>query len=149
LDTNDDPAGEWDAAVTEAIAHTDVFLPNENEALALARVLDGNVLAAVRYLADLTGLPVVKRGALGALAWYEGGMVSSPGLPAHDPIDTVGAGDSFNAGFLTGWLGGLPVADSLQLAAACGSLSTRAAGGTAAQPTLAEASRAMRASVVA
>jgi sugar/nucleoside kinase (ribokinase family) len=54
-------------------------------------------------------------------------------------IDTVGAGDSFNAGFLYGFIKQWSLTKSLQLALACGSLSTRAAGGTSAQPTLAEA----------
>ena len=54
-------------------------------------------------------------------------------------VDTVGAGDSFNAGFLAGFLAERPLEQSLALAVACGSLSTLAAGGTASQPTLAEA----------
>jgi sugar/nucleoside kinase (ribokinase family) len=61
-----------------------------------------------------------------------------PSLPV-EPVDTVGAGDSFNAGFLAGWLGGRDLESSLRLAVTCGALSTRAAGGTAAQPTMAEA----------
>jgi sugar/nucleoside kinase (ribokinase family) len=58
-------------------------------------------------------------------------------------IDTTGAGDSFDAGFLYGYLNGWPLARSLRLACACGSLSTRAAGGTEGQPTLDEALVAM------
>jgi sugar/nucleoside kinase (ribokinase family) len=54
-------------------------------------------------------------------------------------VDTTGAGDSFNAGFLHRWLEGAPLLDCLRLGAACGALSTRGLGGTAAQPTLAEA----------
>lgn len=137
LDTNDDPSGEWSAGVTEAIANTDLFLPNESEALALTDA-GGDVVRACRQLATMTRLPVVKRGALGALAWYEDEAVAVVGPPA-DPVDTVGAGDSFNAGFLAGWLAGEPLGYSLLLAATCGSLSTRVAGGTAAQPTMEEA----------
>jgi sugar/nucleoside kinase (ribokinase family) len=54
-------------------------------------------------------------------------------------VDTVGAGDSFDAGLLYGILSGWDLRRMLRLAAVCGGLSTRAAGGTAAQPTLAEA----------
>jgi len=54
-------------------------------------------------------------------------------------VDAVGAGDSFNAGFVYGTLAGWPLDRSLALAVACGALSTRAAGGTTAQPTLEEA----------
>jgi sugar/nucleoside kinase (ribokinase family) len=143
LDTNDDPSGEWDCGVAAAIAQADVFLPNEAEALALTGRTDGDVVAACRQLASAARLPVIKCGARGALAWHADGAVTAPGL-AVEPVDTVGAGDSFNAGFLAGWLSGHGIRESLRLAAACGSLSTRAMGGTEAQPTMAEALGAMR-----
>src|SRR5262249_43630972 len=136
LDTNDDPAATW-AGVAAALAETDVALPNEAEALALTGRPDGDVYAAAEALAETAGTVVIKRGAAGALAWA-GGPIGARGV-AVDPVDTVGAGDSFNAGFLAGRLTGLDLSASLRLAVACGSLSTRAAGGTAAQPTLAEA----------
>jgi sugar/nucleoside kinase (ribokinase family) len=62
-------------------------------------------------------------------------------------MDTTGAGDSFNAGFLASWLAGRPLGDCLRVAGACGSLSTRAAGGTAAQPTIEEGEAALAGSV--
>jgi sugar/nucleoside kinase (ribokinase family) len=144
LDTNDDPAGRW-AGVAAALAETDVALPNEAEALAIAGCEDGDVMAAAERLAAMTGLPVIKRGAAGALAWTSGARAVP--APATTPVDTVGAGDSFNAGFLAGRLTGLDLLASLSLAVACGSLSTRAAGGTAAQPTMAEALQAVEAPV--
>lgn len=141
LDTNDDPSGRWDADVAAALAETDIFLPNEAEALALTGVDD--VVAAASTLArTAAGLVVVKRGAHGVLAWTAQGAIAVPALPVT-PVDTVGAGDSFNAGFLAGHLGGDDIDSSLRLATACGALSTRAAGGTAAQPTLAEARTAV------
>ena len=54
-------------------------------------------------------------------------------------VDTTGAGDSFDAGFLAAWLAGEPLQRALALGNACGALSTRALGGIAAQPTMAEA----------
>ncbi len=60
-------------------------------------------------------------------------------------MDTTGAGDSFDAGFIAGLLAGRPVRDCLALGVAAGSLSTLRVGGTAAQPTLAEAEAAARA----
>ena len=59
--------------------------------------------------------------------------------PRVDAVDSTGAGDSFDAGFLAGWLRGDDLNAALTLACACGALSTRRAGGTAAQPTLDEA----------
>jgi sugar/nucleoside kinase (ribokinase family) len=142
LDTNDDPAATWDDGVLAAIAQTDVLLSNEDETLALAGRRDGDLVAACRHLATMSRLTVAKRGARGALAWSDAGLLTMPGL-AVEPVDTVGAGDSFNAGFLAGWLGGRGVSASLRLAVACGSLSTKAVGGITAQPTLEEALAAL------
>jgi sugar/nucleoside kinase (ribokinase family) len=54
-------------------------------------------------------------------------------------VDTTGAGDSFDGGFLYGFLHGWSLERALKLGAACGSLSTRKAGGTTVQATLEEA----------
>ena len=64
------------------------------------------------------------------------------GALAVEAVDTTGAGDAFDAGFLAAWLEGRPLADALRFAVACGSLSTRAAGGTDAQATREEAEAA-------
>ena len=76
----------------------------------------------------------------GALAAHpDGEFIRLAPLSDVDPVDTVGAGDSFDAGVLAGLLNGLSTERALALGCACGGLSTRAAGGTAAQPTLDEA----------
>ena len=69
----------------------------------------------------------------------DGGEVVHVPAYAVEAIDTTGAGDSFNAGFLHRWLQGAPLVECLRLGAACGALSTLGLGGTGAQPTLAEA----------
>ena len=135
LDTNWDPAGEW-KGVSDLLQQTDVFLPNENELLAITGAAELD--AAVRLAGQRAGTIAVKRGAQDALAFRGEVTMTLPALPV-EPVDTVGAGDTFDAGFLYGFLNGWELEDSLRLAIACGSLSTRAAGGTAAQPTLAEA----------
>jgi sugar/nucleoside kinase (ribokinase family) len=61
-----------------------------------------------------------------------------PSIPVNI-VDTIGAGDTFDAGFLYGYLNNWDLEKSLQLATACGALSTQASGGVAAQPTLDEA----------
>jgi sugar/nucleoside kinase (ribokinase family) len=83
-------------------------------------------------------LVVVKRGAAGAAARTPGAEIEVPGVPVH-VVDTTGAGDSFDAGFLAAWMAGRPLEQALALGNACGALSTRALGGTAAQPTMDEA----------
>jgi sugar/nucleoside kinase (ribokinase family) len=135
LDTNDDPAGTW--LLTPGLLEAcDLLLPNEAEALALSGSADLD--GALRVLAAHGCTPVVKCGARGAVA-LDGGTVHRVRGPDAVPVDTVGAGDSFDAGFLAGWLESGDLDSALALGSACGALSTRAAGGTAAQPTAEEA----------
>ena len=135
LDTNWDPSGQWQG-VNELLQLTDIFLPNEKEAIAISRArTDGQ---ALKRLAQRTGTVAMKRGAQGALA-CRGEETSSVCALGGNVVDTVGAGDSFDAGFVYGFLNNWTLEKALWLAAVCGSLSTRAAGGTEAQPTVEEA----------
>ncbi|MEY9907270.1 sugar/nucleoside kinase (ribokinase family) [Catenulispora sp. MAP12-49] len=131
LDTNDDPAGSWKLA-PGVLDVCDYLLPNEAEALALTGTSD--VRAAMAAFADATVTPVVKRGRHGATALNSGKTHTVRSTPV-DPVDTVGAGDSFDAGFLAGLLSTGDLDLALALGCACGALSTQAAGGTAAQPS--------------
>ncbi|AGZ42771.1 carbohydrate kinase family protein [Actinoplanes friuliensis] len=134
LDTNWDPTEKWES-ITDILAYTDVFLPNANELRAVTGSTDVDRAAASLVATGTT--VVMKNGAAGARAWWPGGECSAPGRPV-DVVDTTGAGDSFNAGFLAGRLAGLPIPEAIGWAATAGSLSTRASGGTAAQATRAE-----------
>ncbi|MFI5695945.1 carbohydrate kinase family protein [Kribbella sp. NPDC051586] len=133
LDPNDDPAGKWDRTALDPILRvTDYFLPNAAEALALTG--HHSVVDAAGILARRGPLVVVKNGAEGALAHNGSRVVTAPALKV-ETVDAVGAGDSFDAGWVAAVLNGFKPDRALTIAAACGSLSTRAAGGTAAQPT--------------
>src|SRR6266545_6721577 len=140
LDTNYDPAERWDGGLLEALRLVDVFLPNQAELLAIAgsQQLD----AALDRIADRVAVVGVKLGAQGGVARRGTEQVRAPAAPVA-VVDTTGAGDTFDAGFVYGFLQGWPLDRTLRLACACGSLSTRAAGGTDAQPTLAEASEVL------
>lgn len=138
LDTNWDPAGAWDVAAM--LPQVDIFFPNENEVLFMGG--DEDFATALDVLAQQVETVAVKLGPRGGLARRGATAVSAPALPV-DVVDTTGAGDSFDAGFLYGHLHDYALGDALALACACGSLSTRAPGGTAAQPTLAEAQAAL------
>lgn len=138
VDPNWDPAERWDGGLRQLLALTDLFLPNAEEATRIARRDDP--ADAARSLARLGPLVAVKLGAEGALAATADGELVRAASPAgSEPVDTVGAGDSFDAGVLAGLLGGWSLERSLTLGCACGALSTRAVGGTTAQPTLEEA----------
>jgi sugar/nucleoside kinase (ribokinase family) len=82
----------------------------------------------------------VKLGPRGAATLADGALLEVPAFPV-EPVDTTGAGDSFDAGFLHAWLGGRPLAECLRWGSACGSLSTRGSGGTGHQPDRAEVER--------
>jgi sugar/nucleoside kinase (ribokinase family) len=142
VDPNWDPQERWDSGIRELLGSVDVFLPNGEEAIRIGGVQDAP--EAARALAAHGPLTAVKLGAAGALAIESGGhSVQVPSLPGVEPVDAVGAGDSFDAGFLTGLLSGWTIERALSLGCACGALSTRAVGGTSAQPTLAEALEAV------
>jgi sugar/nucleoside kinase (ribokinase family) len=136
IDPNWDPREEWDGGLLEALGHVDVLFANAEEVRRIAG--DDDVEVAARRLAEHGTQVVVKQGADGAFALHDADVIRAPALHV-EVADTVGAGDSFDAGFLAGFLSGQPIEAALALACACGSLSARAAGGTAAQPTLAEA----------
>ena len=136
VDPNWDPSGVWDGGLLSLLPETDVFLPNAMEAMRLARISDlDEAIARLRVEARMV---VVKVGAQGAIAARAGELTRAHGLPAQI-VDTTGSGDSFDAGFLRGFLTGEPLERCLAIGNACGALSTRALGGTGGQPTLDEA----------
>jgi sugar/nucleoside kinase (ribokinase family) len=123
LDPQGDPAGAW-PSLADVLRTTDILLLNGDE----DRRIDSSSCPLV----------IVKQGGEGAVARTPAGEMHAPAFPVAT-VDAIGAGDSFDAGYLAGHLNGLPPDQALRLAVACGSLSTRAAGGTAAQPTMEEA----------
>ena len=126
LDTNDDPSGKWEEPLLEALKHVDIFLPNANEACRIART--DNVEDAARELAKSVPTVVVKLGNRGAFARSGGVRYELPGVEVV-AVDTVGAGDTFNAGFLHSWVQGATIEECLEFGNACGAYSTTAEGG--------------------
>jgi sugar/nucleoside kinase (ribokinase family) len=137
LDTNWDPQESW-IGIDELLESVDVFMSNEKEALAISKV--EKIEPAIQHLRGFCKEVAIKQGKDGALACHGTEIVKLPSIPV-DVVDTVGAGDSFDAGFLYGFLNNWSLEKTLQLAVVCGSLSTRCAGGTAGQPNLEEAMR--------
>ena len=136
LDTNYDPTEKWDGGLAEALRRADIFLPNETELRAMTRAsgLDAALTAAAARVPTVA----VKLGGRGAAARRGAESAQAAALPVR-VVDTTGAGDSFDAGFVYGCLAGWELPRALRLACVCGALSTRAAGGVEAQATLAEA----------
>ena len=135
LDTNWDPARKW-TGINEILDVMDILFLNEVEVKALSG--KKKVKTAVKMLGKKVDIVAVKLGAGGAIAQKGAETAFIPAFPV-EVIDTIGAGDSFDAGFVYGYLRNWPLEKSLKLAVACGSLSTDDYGGTEAQPTLEEA----------
>ena len=127
LDTNDDPDDQWDGRLHEILKYVDVFLPNEREACKAAGTED--VETAVQRLWQLVPLVVVKLGPQGAMAQRGSECFTSAPRPVV-PVDTVGAGDSFDAGFLHEYVRGSDLQKCLASGNAAGALSTTRPGGT-------------------
>lgn len=118
--------------VATSLRSVDIFAPNQKEALQLTG--EKTAESALRRLAELTPTVVIKLGPDGAIAQSHGRQVYTPGL-SIDVVDTTGAGDNFDCGFLYGWLRGYSLQDCLRCGNFCGSRSTTAHGGWDASPT--------------
>jgi len=127
LDTNDDPDDRWEDDLEGALRYVDILLPNEREARKIARTDD--LESAVRKLAELVPLVVVKLGRDGALAQRGKERFTSPARRVN-AVDPVGAGDSFDAGFLHHYLRGADLPTCLEKGNLAGALSTTRPGGT-------------------
>jgi sugar/nucleoside kinase (ribokinase family) len=132
LDPGCDPSGSWSRRLLEVLRDVDVFLVNEVELEELAGNAD--VEAGLRRLSSENTLAVAKLGARGCAALDSGVLVSENAIEVT-PVDTTGAGDSFDAGFLHAWLRGMPLRECLRCGTVCGGLSTLGLGGTASQPS--------------
>lgn len=124
-----------DPKVRRAVSGVDLFLPNAREARMLTS--ESDLPSALRILGELCPLVVIKDGPKGAMAYHDREMARSPAL-SLTAVDTTGAGDVFNAGFLRSWLDGLPLETCLRWGCVTGGLSTLAAGATTRRITLAD-----------
>jgi len=127
LDTNDDPDDRWGGVLDELLGLVDIFLPNEEEACRITGKADTE--SAIGVLAARVPIVAVKCGKQGALV--QAGQERWR-LPAESvvPVDTSGAGDSFNAGFLFAYLDGKPPAECAAFGNRTAALSTLRSGGT-------------------
>ncbi len=137
LDTNYDPAGKWNNGLGELLGKVDVFLPNALECRGIAGT--HKLEAAIESLQKRVSYLAVKLGENGALLCADSKMIRAQAINV-EVCDTVGAGDSFDAGFIYGYLAEWEPERMLKFANICGGLSTQKAGGTAGQPTFEEAS---------
>lgn len=139
LDPGWDPRERWDLG--SILPWVDVLLVNEVEARALTGKRSPKDAALT--LSERVPIAVVKTGPKGAIAAMSGALKVAASHPV-DPVDTTGAGDTFDAGFLHAWIQKRPLGEALALGCACGALSTLKPGGYEGQPTRREAYRLMK-----
>lgn len=128
LDTNDDPEDKWDGILHELLPLVDILLPNEREICHIAR--RGTLDSALSELAGIVPVIAVKCGSNGSVIQSNHERMRVPGIEGIKPIDTIGAGDSFNAGFLAAWLSGHSLKECAVAGNITGALSTQGIGGT-------------------
>lgn len=146
FDPNSDPRDKWDRNIDAVLNYTDVLFVNEREAMKLTR--SNTLNDALKTLGTKVNCAVVKRGARGATAIHNGELFYDRGFRIK-AIDTTGAGDSFDAGFLSAYLRKAPLAECLRSGNACGALSAMSVGGTAGQPTQQQLQEFIRANTAA
>jgi sugar/nucleoside kinase (ribokinase family) len=135
LDPDHDPQETWDDSIRALLPYVDLFLPNEVEAMAIAQ--KSGLGEAAKSLSELSKTVVIKVGANGAEVVSPGQSFSAPAFKVA-PIDTTGAGDSFDAGFIFQHLQGASLQKCVVWGNACGALSTRALGGIESFPSFSE-----------
>lgn len=126
LDTNDDPDDHWNGVLEELLPLVDVLLPNERELLRITRC--ATIDDALTSISRTVPLTVVKCGAKGSMIQQGAKRLVIPGVVVA-PLDAIGAGDSFNAGFLSCYVQGLAPEACAAAGNVTGALSTLKRGG--------------------
>jgi sugar/nucleoside kinase (ribokinase family) len=125
-----DPHEKWDIDLKGLLPFVDIFLPNASELeqfTGCASIEEG--LAAIRPFCNVV---VVKNGVKGATMWDGTRLVTQPAFLNRSVVDAIGAGDSFNSGFICYFTRHKPLPGCLEFAALTGAINTTAAGGTSA-----------------
>ena len=134
LDPQWDPAEKWDIDLRTLLPYVDIFLPNKVEIMSLASV--SSIKSAIEHVRSFSNVVVVKDGTNGAVMWDKTKVIEKPARINDRVVDSIGAGDSFNAGFINSFLKRKSLEDCLDIATVTGAINTTAAGGTGAFTTL-------------
>jgi sugar/nucleoside kinase (ribokinase family) len=130
LDPQWDPAEKWDCDWKNLLPDVDVFFPNTEELKNITK--QSSINEAVNTIKEFSNIIVVKNSAEGAIAFYNNEVVEQPAFINHDFTDAIGAGDSFDAGFIRQFILDKSLKKCTELGAVCGAINTTAYGGTTA-----------------
>jgi sugar/nucleoside kinase (ribokinase family) len=135
LDPDSDPSGKWDNSIFDVLKYVDILLPNEKEALHISKC--DTIQSALDILSKMVSTVVIKMGKLGVWAKNKKRTIHANAF-AVSVVDTTGAGDSFNSGFIYKFLHGSTLEECAIWGNACAAISTTQLGGTAGFPNLRE-----------
>jgi sugar/nucleoside kinase (ribokinase family) len=130
LDTQWDPEEKWDFPLEELLPYVDVFLPNIEEFKFLTHT--STIEEGIKKVQSFAHFIIIKNGSKGAIAWDGKSLITQPAFINDRVIDCIGAGDSFNAGFINDFINKKPLNKCLESGALTGAISTTTAGGTTA-----------------
>lgn len=130
FDTQWDPYEKWELDINNILPYVDVFLPNEKELLQLTG--KENLEEAIDHIKKSVNILVVKLGNKGSVSVYKGKTLFKPAFLNEKVVDTIGAGDCFNAGFIYKFIQQAPIETCQDFGNLIGYISTTAPGGTAA-----------------
>jgi sugar/nucleoside kinase (ribokinase family) len=130
FDAQWDPEEKWDLPLEELLPFVDVFLPNTEEFKFLTR--STTIDEGIRKIQHVAHYVVIKNGSDGALAWDGRSLLTRPAFLNDHVVDCIGAGDSFNAGFIYEFIHHKPLLQCLETGALTGAINTTRAGGTGA-----------------
>jgi len=123
-----DPNETWNLDVAGILPCVDVFLPNEKEIMFLTK--KDRLDEAVQWIKPYINILVIKRGNKGSMVYYQDQMTDLPPFLNEQVVDAIGAGDSFNAGFIYKFINGFSFVDCQKFGNLTGAVSTTEAGGT-------------------
>ncbi len=130
LDPQWDPTENWAVDLAQLLPNVDIFLPNEAELMNMTGTT--SIPDGMAVILPYCNHVVVKQGVKGATLYSEGIHIKEPAILNKNIVDAIGAGDSFNAGFIHAFLQDQPLTSCLETGIVTGAMSTTAAGGTGA-----------------
>lgn len=130
LDLQWDPTEKWAFDYARCLPYVDVFMPNESELLALTKT--DSISSGIEKIRPYLNTLALKMGRNGSMGICGDQQLTTPAFEGPHFVDAIGAGDSFNAGFIQKYISGAPLEDCLREGNLMGALNTTAAGGTGA-----------------
>ena len=125
-----DPAEKWDIDLDHMLPDVDLFFPNESEILNLTK--SNTIANALQKIQSSGNIIIIKQGSRGSTLLQNGKANTLPAFLNKEVVDAIGAGDSFNAGFVYRFLQNKPLDDCQRFGNMIAAVSTTAAGGTGA-----------------